>query len=226
MVKDIHLNTKELHQDVEAIRKIRNGINGDIEIRLIWVDNNNQAQHMVRVVANGPNLWVKGYYGQDGVFTAFDATGGARVLNYTDDDRGCALVLDTITSVLGELEQIPPIDDFSQGGESPARKAYIMCVFLVSEMVRNELLEKMLLQETRKQGQNAATWRDYVLVYKNWAKVSRELYQAGGGNNYPTIYAADVRSMYSRLRTSVAKGIMTAQELAVYDSLLADLQIP
>ncbi|MDE5933630.1 MAG: hypothetical protein K2H40_14270 [Lachnospiraceae bacterium] len=220
---DIRLNTRNLQDDIKEIRRIRSGINGDMEIRLIWSGNN--VQHEVCVVANGPNLWVKGYYDRNRDFIAFDTTGGARILNYADDDKGCALTLDAIASVLEELEKIPPVNDFSQGGENQARKAYIMCVFLVSEMVRNELLERMLLQGTRNHGQNCRTWRDYILVYKNWAKVSRELYQTGGGDNYPTIYAADVRSMYSRLQASVAKGIMTERELAVYDSLLAELRI-
>lgn len=223
MVMDIRLDTKNLKDDVKGIRRIRSGINGNMEIRLIW--GSNDAPHMVRIVAAGPNLWVKGYYDRNGTFIAFDTIGGEHVLNYAEDDIGCALRLDAITSVLAELEQIPPISDFSRGGGDQARKAYIMCVFLASEMVRNELLERMLLQETRNHGQNNKTWRDYILVYKNWAKVSRELYQTGSENNYPTIYAADVRSMHSRLETGVAKGIMTERELAVYDSLLEELHI-
>lgn len=225
---DIHLNKNNLSDDIKAVRKIRNGNHGDLEMRLIWNDGNG-VERTVRVIANGPNLWVTGYYHQDGTFIRFDGNGGAGVLNYAASDKGCYLTLDAVKGALGPLAGIsvhhPFPTDFRPGKENAeVRTAYVMCVFLTSEMVRNELLEKSLLLGTRK-ADAIATWSDYVLMYKNWATVSKVLYKVESGNNYPTIYVADVKSMFNRLEAGVGSGDLTQNELDVYRCLIENPQI-
>jgi len=220
--KEIHLNINKLHTDVRAIRDVRNHNNEDMEIQLKW-DTAGNVQHTVRVIANGPNLWVKGYYDQGGAFISFATGGGGDVLNYGENDTGCRLTLETITEVLGALEAVPAPTNF-RSGSGNARTAYVMCVFLASEMVRNELLEKVLLLGTRRAA-DAKMWRDYILVYKNWATVSKILYNIESGDNYPTIYAADAKSMFSRLAAARGRGDLTERELDIYQELIENPQI-
>lgn len=220
MVMDINLNTKNLHKDLEAVRRSRSHIDGEAEIRLMWMDDS--GVHTVRVIANGPKLWVTGYYDQNGSRVPFAAGEDQRILNYAASDTGCRLFLPDIIGVLGALEQIPAPADFTAGGQNArARNAYVMCVFLVSEMVRNELLEKVLLMETKRPGSNARMWRDYILLYKNWAKASKALYKVESGKDYPTIYAADVKSMFVRLET----GELAEAEIRLYRQLIEELCI-
>lgn len=222
MVMDIHLNTKSLSKDLAAIRRNRSsiGAGGEIEIRLLWTDNN--KNHMVRVIANSSKLWVTGYYDQNGKLISFATEGNQGVLNYADSDKGSRLTLSDVASKLCALEQIPAPVDFTAGNRNAsARNAYLMCVFLASEIVRNELLEKILLLETRKPGENARTWKMYILLYKNWAKASKALYSMESGSDYPTIYAADVKSLFIRLETSD----LSRTEIDLYRQLIDELQI-
>lgn len=225
--KKIHLNTNMLHQDVEKIRQKRSQITGDMEIQLIWGEND---EHTIRVIANGPNLWVTGYYHQDGTFIRFDEYGGPGVLRYNGRDVGCEFTLAVIAKTLGPLVGISedsnpfPRDFRTQDGNEEARAAYVMCVFLASEMIRNELLERALLLGMRKPDVRPK-WNDYVLLYKNWATVSKILYRIESGDNYPIIYAADAKSMFSRLEAAGGEGRLTPTELEVYRGLINNPQI-
>ena len=138
---------------------------------------------------------------------------------------GCHLSLPDIISVLGTLErssaQAPPEFWPGNGACAEARNAYVMCVFLASEMVRNELLEKLLLLEMRKPAARPRMWRDYILLYRNWAKASKALYKMESGSDYPTIYAADAKRMFVRLETSE----LGQTEIDLYRQLIDELRI-
>ena len=53
MVMDINLNTKNLHKDLEAVRRSRSHIDGEAEIRLMWGAYRTRHCKRPEIVGNG-----------------------------------------------------------------------------------------------------------------------------------------------------------------------------
>jgi hypothetical protein len=178
---EINLDNKEqLHDDLEKIRENRErlGEKGEAEIVLKWTKED-ESKHELSVHVKTSNLWVTGCKGQLGKEIEFKE----EIRNYMEKDEGTTIYIKGITNLLEELEN-GRYNNFEKTG-SRERNAYLMCVFVASEIVRNELLEKVLIKSFS--NKNYATWKTYRRVYSNFASVSKALYKY-----YPTIRVEDV----------------------------------
>lgn len=202
----LRLEKEYLHKDLEKIRKNRGVLIDDRGeekpgvIQLSWKTNEGagEAEHKIDVVVKGPNLWVNGYQCQGKGCVGFQAEEGS--LNYceSDENAGCILELTAIRSELEKLENIEDSMYFHKG--AAGRTPYLMCVFTVSEMVRNEILERLLFCEKgRKHSGIHYNWKDCLSLYKNWKSVSKVLYAVESGRFYPVIYFRDMDSMFVRI---------------------------
>lgn len=216
----LRLEKKFLHEDLERIRAARKGMKDETMaiIQITWEsnkqddngsdinnsdnsgDNNDDKKKfkIINVHVNGPNLWVIGYQWEGNGYVDFTAQAGS--LNYKRADTGCSLDLAVIKSYLNELENISSSDKFYEGAKD--RISYLMCVFVASEMVRNEILEKLLFcKKVDAQGNRRSyTWRECKDLYKNWASVSKVLYAVESGDFYPVIYFHDMDDLFVRIR--------------------------
>lgn len=168
----LRLDENNLHNDLTAIRIARGtkgpngkqnhpctvGIDEEWEIDLKWRDGND-IEHTLPVYVKGPALEVKGFKPKEGDRIDF---GGD--FNYAGE-TGTQLTYWNITGeALVNLEEGKY--DLSERGYKFARLCYVMCVFVASEIVRNEVLEIMFVYG------NFGMWENYKRLYRNWAKVS------------------------------------------------------
>lgn len=64
-------------------------------------------------------------------------------------------------------------------------------------MVRNELLEQLLIKQSIKEVEKYYSWNDCVCLYKNWKNTSEALYVVR--DFYPVIYAKDLKHLWVRV---------------------------
>lgn len=195
MKYDVHIMKGLFHNDLERIRTARNAADraAKWEINLIWKKNGTEdgKEHNLPVYAQGPALAVYGCQTCAGDEISFFGAGSNGKFNY-GGETGCRLNMWEIIESLEEL-RAGRHRSFSEG-DGGARRAYVMCVFMASEIVRNEVLEVLFINGTK--GKEAGRWEDYILLYKNWALVSELLYgeAQGKGENAGVIRIGDVRA--------------------------------
>lgn len=225
----IRLDEQSLHTDLEAIRKGREDIwqndrqtnlnerytdflkdnaNNNIsqfrqemdEITLQWTVNGTVQSIIVLTLTS--NLWVVGVQstpgGQEYYFDK-------RNLNYGDHDTGDALNWNGIKGALQTLTGFQNLNsyNFSVVGTSE-RKAYLMCVFIASEAVRNQFLEEIVLKWDYLKNKYVAgfegNWQDYRLLYKNWDHTAKSLYAVEADNIFtPYIKINDMKNSFVRI---------------------------
>lgn len=184
----IRFDSAYLHNDLENIRNqrpnmgtIKNAHNITIEL---------PQYGNLSVIAKSCELWIDSYK-KNGTAESFGTN-----LNYNDSDCGCALTFDQIKGVLAKLLTLDyKKKDFISSNN--ARTSYIMCVFVASELVRNEFLETVLLHgETYGM---TLLWKYYKPLYKNWHKTSQLLYGISSGGYCPEIRVNDLKNHINRL---------------------------
>lgn len=213
---DLRLDAANLHNDLEAIRIDRGtngrGGSGNIphnisehegwKINLIW-DND---EHRLPVFVKGPAIAVEGFLTKQRQRINFAQAGWDSFERYDPvNDKGCYLELTQICGVLQQLEEGKHTRFLSK--DRDARTAFVMCVFVASEIVRNEVLERILLKG------DCGSWHDYLRLYQNWASVSAIINGCGADQFAEIIYGikvgaelnkanpnAEVRELYGSLQ--------------------------
>ena len=198
---NLRLDADNLHDDLHTIREARKKIQHEEEwgIRLLWKDSEGENHHPL-VCVKGPALSVKSYITTDGLTVDFSVGS----YNYKKSDRGCFLWLSEITTILEKLERGEITREMIAGDDKHARTVYVMCVFVASEMVRNEVLEAILLKATADCA--VVNWHDYCFLYKNWASASCALYGGEQSERAPVIRINDMKAAFlaGTLRADVA----------------------
>lgn len=217
----LRLEKKFLHKDLETIREGRRALvdaHGNAKTAIICLAwNGGAAEHKINVHVKGPNLWVTGYECDGRAYVNFEAEQGS--LNYCKSDEGCNLELTAIKAELEKLETIDTSEAFYRG--AAGRTPYVMCVFTASEMVRNEILERLLFCEKEKNSRTHYTWKECVPLYKNWESVSKVLYAIESGTFYPVIYFHDMDGMFVRI---MKNGALYNSVGKIYEGILKDIK--
>lgn len=198
---EINLNNPvELHNSIERIREARNfmGLREYI-IDLYW-DEDGGETHRIPIIVEGPNLWVIGYLAINGSKIYFERTRKDGTLNYSKFDTPGNLSLQNARELLKRFESNPPLNNFQKiEGNECARSVYVMAVFIASEIVRNEVLELILLYGSMNSVPFIEQWSNFLLVYKEWERAARVLYQETGAI-CPVICVKGLRSRLSNLK--------------------------
>lgn len=147
-------DNKQLHEDLMAIRLWRlehkdYTLDNKVNIEVYW--DRSDISKCITVQASGNQLWVEGFRVNEGELVPFDN------LNYERDAKTFCLDPYVARDYLNTL--------FEKNSAEDCREAYLMCTFLTSEMVRNEMLECIFLNFVKTMGR---TWVDYKLIYQNW----------------------------------------------------------
>jgi hypothetical protein len=100
------------------------------------------------------------------------------------------------------LETITDYADFNKRfKEKNIMTATVMCIFISSEIIRNELLEKIVILQSEKPNVENYSWMDLKPIYKNWASDSTKLYGNNSGVIH-TILLEDVKNKLIDLKKS------------------------
>lgn len=142
------------------------------EINLRWKASAQEEYNLI-VYAAGTALVVTGFQTFTGEKITFLEAGSNKDFNYNGEDGG-ALSYGAVTGTLAKLRD----GRYKTLPNDEKRNAYVMCVFMASEIVRNEVLEGLLLKGL--QGWHVGKWHDYYLLYQNWSSVSGALYNTKG----------------------------------------------
>lgn len=200
---EINLNNPvELHNSIERIREARNYM-GEREyiIDLHW-DEDGGETHRIPLIVEGPNLWVIGYlFGDEKIY--FEKQRGDGTLRYSSADganREDELMLQNVKIILKRFEGESHLTNFQKvEGNERARNAYVMAVFIASEIVRNEVLELILLYGSMNLRPFLKRWSDFLFVYREWERAARVLYPEEAGAICPVIRVKGLRSRCSNL---------------------------
>lgn len=164
---------RRLHENLQCIRQAMESMNDseDIIIRLQWQDGDDVKY--IEVLAKTSSLWVVAFRKQETEAWIYFETGNKEqlketdpsILNYRDNDTGCEL---NVWRCKELLETLLNRDSFQFGLQGNERNQYLICVFLTSEMVRNEVVEAVFCL-------GRCMWRDFLPIYRNWQMVSKLL---------------------------------------------------
>lgn len=154
-------DNKQLHEDLMAIRLWRlehknYTLDNKVDIKVYW--GKSDSSKNITVLAYGNQLWIKGFQVGGGKPVYFDN------LNYERDTK---------TFSLNPYEAWKYLDTLVEKNDAKSsREEYLMCTFLTSEMVRNEMLECIFLNcpKTMKE-----RWVDYKLIYQNWKSTANAI---------------------------------------------------
>lgn len=194
---NLRLNADNLHEDLTAIRRARGtkGPNGtekysctitenqEWKINLLWIDD---GEHKLTVFVKGPALAVEGFLTKAGKRINFASERQDSFVKYNSKkDNGCSLELGQICGVLAQLEDGKYKSFSSENAD--ARTAFVMCVFVASEIVRNEVLERLLIMDKYHK-----RWHDCLRLYQNWASVSHTINGCNADQFAEIIYGVKV----------------------------------
>lgn len=172
----------KIHGNLTTIRNWRNAnqgipFNQQTEIEIYWPNRNANNNNCITVVVQGNEFWVIGYFQgsqAQGNYISFGGDQDTRYVNlgnaiYASFNKDAVYnYLDILINHPGNAQQPT---NFNHSGMSnnqiPNQMAFLMCVFIASEMVRNEFLEVVFLNP---QLFPYKTWNNYHLLYTNWKK--------------------------------------------------------
>lgn len=152
---------EQLKEDLMAIRLWRlehknYTLDNKVDIKVYW--GKSDSSKNITVLAYGNQLWIKGFQVGGGKPVYFDK------LNYERDTK---------TFSLNPYEAWKYLDIlFEKKDAKSSREAYLMCTFLTSEMVRNEMLECIFLNCPKTMSEK---WVDYKLIYQNWKSTANAI---------------------------------------------------
>lgn len=118
-----------------------------------------------RIIAVGKNLWLCGYFNENEsnnmVYFVNNLDKLEKTLNYKDSDQGFPINYETIVSTLKKLNQY----------ENNYRDAFLCAIFLSSEIIKNEYLERviedMLNRHANGDDKTLYNWKDFLPLYRN-----------------------------------------------------------
>lgn len=210
----LRLHKMYLHEDLERIRANRERLQ-DVDLTQSFNELEDKMNKIILEFDGSSivletltqNLWVVGYRQAVDEPVHYFGTGPQdRHLNYREGtETGCVLDLNSIQQTIRKVRNYTKPDDF-YGNATEARRAYIMCVFVASEMVRNEFLERIVLDwehlNAKYDSQFKGNWQDYLLLYKNWARTVKTLHCIErDGIFLPHIKVSDTNSLFVRITT-------------------------
>lgn len=109
-------------------------------------------------------------------------------------------MLQNVKIILKRFEGESHLTNFQEvEGNERARNAYVMAVFIASEIVRNEVLELILLYGSMNLRPFLKRWSDFLFVYREWERAARVLYQETGAI-CPVIRVKGLKSRLSNLK--------------------------
>ena len=214
-------NRHSLKGEIRAMRQQRLTAEKDY----VWnITLQQRTGPILYVRATGPNLWVEEYSIDNTTWHKFIDIDRNFSMNYKEEDRGCLLYAEDIIGLIesfAELIRGNILDYTSQ--KKKIRNAYVIIVYVSSEMIRNEILEKALDITTYESELPQHTWAELEFLYKNFSTLSTKLYQ-GDGKNFPTIYIEDFLSSYARVADNkdakAALGVIGSLGMDINPSLL------
>lgn len=204
-------NKKQFHADLENIRQWRKENVSVLEQNPVGIDvlwkNNGQKEHIFVVVTTSKFL-VIGYVNSNG-YVSF---GSEDDLSYEGHANGePSLNIYDVYNYLEVLSQwsggmfLHYDNTIIKNKPILNREAFLICVFLASEMVRNEILEIIFLYDGLFKKRS---WGEYKLLYKNWEKISK-IINDEKGTYIKTITAVAV---LKKLWANTDKGILDDRE--------------
>jgi hypothetical protein len=201
------LNTiNKLSASISALREARNNplVSDKIEILITWKDHNDDNDdsdnntHKITVFAGMPNIWVTGFQSKSGAKIDFSIQDkGEKYIGY--DNVSCPLTLDNIRQNLKPLELVKSESDFISK-RNTLKTAIVMCIFITSEIIRNELLEKIVRNQSHSNvGSYVYNWGEMMDIYQNWASDSKLIYEKDSDVIH-TILLRDVKDELIKLK--------------------------
>lgn len=232
----LRLDKKFLHEDLEKIREGRKqlcktvlgqsqsaqgGAGEEAQRAHIQVAGTGGKENIIILEAVGSNLWMEGFQTEKSE-KIIPFSQDREELRYKDNDHCCLLELSALQSTLGKLRSYvkkPKSEQKKLQSDKTYRQGFLAGVFVASEMVRNEFLERIVLAD----GLRNYTWEKALLLYRNWETVAKRLYCIEGGKSemIPVIRVNDMAAMGAvRLRGEDMKNIW-----GCYQELLRCLKI-
>ncbi len=220
-----------INKEVDAMRKQRELADKDY----VWnITLQKKEGPILHVRAKGPNLWVEEYSTDDGpwdddsweqkTWHKFGDIHPAFSMNYEEGDSGCMLNAEQIIGLIENFVRMAkagPLDYTTK--KQQIRCAYVIIVYVASEMIRNEILERAMYVTSYECKRDPHSWVELEFLCKNFKSLSTKLYKTTG-EYYPTIYIDDFVAMSVRLagdpNADKALNIIKSFEKPVDSSLL------
>lgn len=186
-----HADRKKLHADLTNIRQWRKENFSVLENKPVGIDvlwKNDRQKERIFVVVTDRAFEVIGYVNSNG----YISFGAGDYLKYEGRDNGNpSLNMANVYQCLNLLLQWPGgtyVHYDEHEGEPIHRMAFLVCVFLASEMVRNEVLEAIFLNT---KNTFSKQWNYYRLICTKWEHTLKAI----KGENVPlynTIYLKNI----------------------------------
>lgn len=167
--------------DLNEIRKKREQfmVAEENKITLVWSQDDITEQLAIYVI--GPNLWVD----------SFDCSGGNRLRfeeveskqNYQPKDNPGMIdtyqmtaALSSFVHAFGEILEwktmaVCKTPEINSLLATKLRNTYLICIFLASEVVRNEFFELIYCKKS-----GCVSWKDCKVLFQNWKSIARLVY--------------------------------------------------
>jgi hypothetical protein len=190
-------NINNLSASISALREARTdpSVSKEIKILITWKDDDKNT-HAITVFANMPNIWVTGFQANSGDKIEFSAAENKYV---NCEGVSCRLTLDDIRQNLRPLE-LAKTKLYYEDNCKNLKTATFMCIFITSEIIRNELLE-IIVRHQSHSNKGSCNWNNLIEIYRNWASDSKLLY-VKNPEVIPTILLKDVQLELTRLERS------------------------
>ncbi len=176
-----------LKKEINAMRQQRLEAENDY----VWnIALQNGKDPILYVHAIGSTLWVTEYSVDNMTWNKFEKIYPNFSMNYREDDKGCLLAAASIIELIKSFAEL--VKNNSLGNTEKRRTirdAYVMIVYVSSEMIKNEILQKALDNEYK-----LYSWAKLLSLYKNCSKISMKLYNTHD-SYYQTIYIKDFAKM-------------------------------
>jgi len=210
-----------LKKEIEAMRQQRPEAGNDYVWNIAlqkWTKETNETAPILYVRALSSNLWVKEYSIDNLTWHKFDEIFSRFSINYGEEDKGCLLYATNIIEMIEsftELVKNNSLDDTEQ--RDNIRSAFVMIVYVSSEMIKNEILQKALDTTTYEGERRQYTWAELKFLYKNFSILSKKLYKTNN-SYYQTIYIKDFVDMFVRVSDNRdgARALQIINSLGVY----------
>ena len=175
MMKEYKLDicsTPNYEKEANKMRDERKDIGKEEKVKITLVLGSSGKQ--IELEAEGPNFWIKGYnYG--GNLIKFRDTE-----TYISDDNGGPISVDAVCPIIGSfidhMDEYTDVDSKKAKGDintiNTINKVYVLCIFLASEMIRNEIFQKVYFSPKC----NNITWKALANFFATWEKDSQAIY--------------------------------------------------
>ncbi len=186
-----------LKKEINAMRQQRPEAGDDYVWNITlqkWTKETKETDPILYVRALSSNLWVKEYSIDNMTWHKFEDIFSRFSMNYREDDKGCLLAAASIIELIKSFAEL--VKNNSLGDTEKRRTirdAYVMIVYVSSEMIKNEILQKALDNESK-----LYSWAELEFLYKNFSTLSKKLYKTHN-SYYQTIYIKDFIDMFVRV---------------------------